>query len=126
MPELEQNQNFERLTDREISRLDIKLKTNLNIVKEEKEKRLRLRKLNDSLHSSSGKMPAKNFKRPYAVNGFSKLLNTQSFHSQTQNSLASSPNLANINKELNIQKNSSQKMQANHLKAFGELNDGQN
>lgn len=67
---------FDDCTDREIGKLDIKLKTALSRITQEKEKRVRQKKLNDSLNSSSGGMTAKHFIRSsHHIPGFQNLIN---------------------------------------------------
>lgn len=68
---------FDDCTDREIGRLDVKLKTALSKINFEKEKRARQRRLSESMHSSSGGgMTARNFIRSSCNNkDFQNLIN---------------------------------------------------
>ena len=74
---------FDDYTDREIGKLDIRLKTALNRINQEKEKRAYLKKFNDSLNSSNGTMTARNFlKSSNHIRNFQNLINNNGSNQQ--------------------------------------------
>lgn len=87
--------NIEKLTDREILRIDQEFKKNLNRIKEEKGKRNRLRKSNENMSmNSSGHI--KNFMRPYNITTlYSTNRKNSSAQSLSQRSKNSSPGYKN-------------------------------